>query len=1461
MPYAFHSTSISMARNPTSSSPTSPQNTVIIWLGELEASGAFGFEGIVRDALSELTGQGFELSKSGPQGGVDAACIGNRLSVGMEAKRYRETTTLALDELKAKVIDAVGSYPDMDVWVLATTREIALGDATALRDFGEERGVAVVVLDVSAGPLGINRLVALLAACPGTIGVWCRGRSDLVQAFKQIQQHAAYGRTVNDLRERLGAADVGWEALGRTLAVWMREAMQSRPISRLHLGTFGEVLAPGTHIVERPEIALGLDTLMTQQGTPYAVLGDEGHGKTWGVLAWWSERAGVTGTQLPPLIFLPAQHVQGTDPEALIAEALCKRTGLRTVAFWRRRLGRWRRDGHARLIVVLDGLNQARSPVAWSELVRPLIVGEWAGRVSVILTARPSDWTRVGELRDLEPAVCTLLAEPFTLVQLDTLLERLGKTRCEFDPRLIQLMRVPRLFAIAVERGAGATAITELTPEALAFEDYRHRLSRHGDALPLDEASFRDLVSRLGTRFRDAQLAGGTGDLTLRELREEIGRESGLDNGLDAMVSELAGGRWLEQVGQYRFRLDTRSVPMALGLALVDRLRDDMGSLEVLLPDFLDPFRGSDLGVSILRSASAVAMLQNDVPDALRITLLREWVDSPNFASGDFQTFWRLTCTRPGPVLDMAEAAWLKKHGGHGFDEILTKALSNAAGRAVPAGAAVHERLATWLSTWWPDYLEGLILGRASEIDGQDGRRSEVLARADEWAREVVPHLASPPALRRVESGEDWAWVVRRALVMASYMPRAGLVGAFRGWAAVSAIFNRPPFWDLSCWTLRLNTLDPDAASDAMLAVARDYAAVGHWLADRAAGFLLDAIASPAASALQAVEGVCDAESHFPLDPARLRDVGQRFPEGEEPEEDAKTSIVRHWATASWREEWIAAEEREAAWTLAGVARWTGASLGNLLATVRDAADTLDWASLSQLGRRTMYLPILFRQPERDALLTAQVVHEQAGMLVGSDKWRQFPGIPLRLLGAAGSEQVDILSANRDFDPPDDLEALLVPMETERWQDRLQTVRVAGDVTEVVRWLKLGDMAGFETPLPSGDFLIDLAGHNEPGVRAAAMKLLYRNCDEASAACFARSGWTWQPRTPRLEAAFGSLLLLRAKALMGPGILDRADQQVAGAAFDEDEAELPRLARFVAERVELITAPNQGWSTEFEWARMDGALKKLVTLLPDDADRWTGALYEGRAHYASTSMSSPLTGLLRGLLLHRPDRGAHHWREFVRVTRASSARSEEVERLPFDVPPVGEVVSLRDEALGLIHDDAGLAAIAHRAGQDPDDDWLVEVVRRDLRSSAAGTVGRALMLAGFARVSDVTRSLWEGELSRPPAQGWLNFVHTTARTTFRNHEVSLDLARVFATSPDDGEARDAYLRLRVSWDIQIISTFVDRVRAGDWPLSTFRERQWKLGHRERQARVDELSRDRRNTFCGTRTIQDASPWT
>ncbi len=174
----------------------------------LESTGPGGFEGFVRDLLQEALGTQFRLMKSGHQGGVDAVNEphGNALSIGFEGKRYRSSTRLSLDGLKYKIFDAAQVHAGLDIWVLATTREISATDARALRETGGSLGLAVTVIDPSGAPDALSPMALLCTSAPQTVKAHLGDDPVVVAYLDKIRENPGYlpERNRTWRRDRLG---------------------------------------------------------------------------------------------------------------------------------------------------------------------------------------------------------------------------------------------------------------------------------------------------------------------------------------------------------------------------------------------------------------------------------------------------------------------------------------------------------------------------------------------------------------------------------------------------------------------------------------------------------------------------------------------------------------------------------------------------------------------------------------------------------------------------------------------------------------------------------------------------------------------------------------------------------------------------------------------------------------------------------------------------------------------------------------------------------------------------------------------------------------------------------------------------------------------------------------------------------------------------------------------------------
>ena len=137
----------------------------------MEATGQSGYEGFLAAVLRELTGQPFQVVKSGAQGGSDVRsepC--NLVKVSLEAKQYGKRTKLPLDALLHKLTETSTANPPADLWILATTRAIDSSYREQLHAHGNNLGIGVVVWDWAGGT---DFLCDLAAVC-GTAPQACR---------------------------------------------------------------------------------------------------------------------------------------------------------------------------------------------------------------------------------------------------------------------------------------------------------------------------------------------------------------------------------------------------------------------------------------------------------------------------------------------------------------------------------------------------------------------------------------------------------------------------------------------------------------------------------------------------------------------------------------------------------------------------------------------------------------------------------------------------------------------------------------------------------------------------------------------------------------------------------------------------------------------------------------------------------------------------------------------------------------------------------------------------------------------------------------------------------------------------------------------------------------------------------------------------------------------------------------
>jgi hypothetical protein len=126
-------------------------------------SGERSFEKLTATLLSLLIGFPIRLCKSGYQAGIDAMADPAEIPVAIEDKRYQGN--LHLRELEGELAAAARTYPDLQLWVLATTVEVSPLQEQALRNTGESLGLVVLILDSAAAQPQLPEIASIVAPC------------------------------------------------------------------------------------------------------------------------------------------------------------------------------------------------------------------------------------------------------------------------------------------------------------------------------------------------------------------------------------------------------------------------------------------------------------------------------------------------------------------------------------------------------------------------------------------------------------------------------------------------------------------------------------------------------------------------------------------------------------------------------------------------------------------------------------------------------------------------------------------------------------------------------------------------------------------------------------------------------------------------------------------------------------------------------------------------------------------------------------------------------------------------------------------------------------------------------------------------------------------------------------------------------------------------------------------------
>lgn len=1383
----------------------------------LPATGEVGFEGMLRDAVAKIIDRQLRLVKPGPQGGIDMAsdASGAVPVIAVEAKRYGERSSLSLDQLKAKLVDAVHQRPELDLFVIGATCEISRDDEDALIDLGDREGIGVVVIDWPSSVTELPTLAVLCALAPESLLERIDHNSDAKSCIEAVRDHTHFSKSSETLINRLTQPDLGWSAARRSITEYMRSAFTSRNAALGKLGSLVNLLDTSIHRISRPHLNKVLDQWWEKPETPLVLLGEEGVGKSWAPLAWWHEKAGSDGNGLPLTIVIPAREVSDTDIEGLFARLLAKRTGVRDPDFWKRRLRLWLKSSaeQPRFLLIYDGLNENWNFLDWNRILVQLSDELWVDKIAVILTCRPDHWTqKLHQLADIIPPPKAQQVTAFDENELDALLALHGLKRGDFVSDLLPLLRVPRLCNLAIRHRTAMAESGDITRERLIYEDWKDRITQKGARLVVGDDEFRDFIAGLGRKLHqnfDKTIEPSV-SLSRRELTTELGAESG--HGPESLynsISEIIDGRWMRPKSGKRnqFILNKDLTPYALGMALVETLKDvSEHGLDNCLSEFMEPLGEQDLAVDLLRAAVTVALSDTDCAKPQRRVLIGSWLRRQNFRPIDFEAFWRLMPGDLNLFFSLAEEQWLHRHAGHYEDEILIKGFANAAEHWPVVSERVLKWCTTWLGTHWDDPWQGMVINYEPNRESAINRREETRKRRSEW--DAVSHLTRPPIPIRDGTEGSTSWLACRMFGILSYLPREPFVSAITAWAVSRAIMDEAPQYDQVSWLLRLpGSNNAPGLQQSIKQEAHRLLDLINPIATDAARLLLEVLATPDAAeqaeslphekstprvwnnnvTVDTTNSIINwdhekarANPHTKESPlSAVRGLGRyainpglhlTIKDTDVLRELADSTEVKNlWQSRGHSSDDYALNDAETA-----LARWAPEALGGVYRQLYSDLLHRSEESIKHYGLKVLTDLLLLTETERDVITTSI-----------SNCTENYDDKDLYILSLQ-------LAALAEMSAREQIENFLTWPDGPKFDRKHRRILAAPsqeDFLAISKHLNPGLRTNWLCNwlwylcyveldnLPKGyTALVPLFNHPEHRVRQLALEVVYKSDDEALGKALVASGWHWTPDMNRDEGVNGSsAMIMAANHFDDDRFRERICPEALGflatreCANDED---VNIFAQYVQQRIEDdFSGRKSSWSMSGRRFFLENPVDKLVSKRGKDVISWIEPLLSGskKPHFGMYIDSFPYVDISRAVLKYYPEEGVKLWRIMHEHNAKSGINVDTFFSLPFEVPDSDPVLELRSDLCGNVYTDDKLMKVAFSIIDYDNQKWMMDFIHQNLNGQSSGEIARGIWMAGLLDSTSEAENLWKNTLSQPPASGWLSDVYKHANIHFLNN--------------------------------------------------------------------------------------------
>lgn len=659
-----------------------PGEMILKAIRHISSTGRTGFEGLVRDLITSVTGHPFRLCKSGSQHGTDA--LADEIPVSIETKRYGEKTHLKLRELQGELADAAGRYPDLQLWILACSIEVSVQDYEALRTTGENLGLATFILDASPAAPELDRIPRISALCAinpaATLAILGpalnsseiskESLSPLSAIETELQNIAAMPRFkewCSHLTEQLTSAPI-WN-----LAAKRHNAKLLKMIEEGSWISLGTEFNAGTAVSRTMKRALDkwFDAASHGNMAQFAVVqGERYDGKTWCIFDWLRSKLPILSV---PLFYIPSKRGMQGIPlhEHLLSEMkdALNSYSRHAEAFFRRNQS-MRLGNHPWCLVVLDGLNEyPDSERCLAHISEALSTAHPDRRPCVVVaTVRTRSWASLGNFlpSSLAPHLLTVGHYDDDEFRNALSLRGLPETYAESLPSgAREMIRRPRFLDLVIKHKDQLGGYEAVTIDVLNWLDTCDKLrSRIVAPTALDNEGYQTLLRQLATRFKPH----------LKPTRVELAQIlNPLTSDPSAALQDLESEGVLEK-GLLGYKVAPDRLALGMGLHLLDSLllaHDSNKPLREHLRDLLSPLQETDEFVARLRMATVIALLHDPaIPATIIDLLVSEWLSSRNLGRKDLHDIRAIRRLLLAPLLRLAPETWTRCKGDERLQEL-----------------------------------------------------------------------------------------------------------------------------------------------------------------------------------------------------------------------------------------------------------------------------------------------------------------------------------------------------------------------------------------------------------------------------------------------------------------------------------------------------------------------------------------------------------------------------------------------------------------------------------------------------------------------------------------------------------------------------------------------------------------------------------------------------------------------